>query len=74
MFQAMNNLRSIMYKIRVSFVYKMAMLRPALVQGNINVNKVIYSLMNIGRSKILINKFAQRFSNWLMFLVTWYID
>jgi len=22
----------------------------------------------------LINKFAQHFSNWLMFLVTWYID
>ena len=41
---------------------------------HINVNKVIYSLMNAGQSKILINRFAQHFSNWLMFLVTWYID
>jgi len=41
---------------------------------HINVNKVIYSLKNADQSKILINKFAQHLSNWLMFLVTWHID
>ena len=43
-------------------------------EEHINVNKVIYSLMNASQSKILINRFAQHFSNWLMFFVTLYID